>query len=186
MDYKHHLTTIGAMAKTGGNEEILSYLKQMENIAGTALCHHLYTENRNMNNLLNYILEDSKSVIENPEISVEIPNHIGEELFDISIIVGNLMDNAIRGTAASDERRLSFQMYYGKGIMNIQIENSIKDTPKVRNGIYLTTKSRKEGHGIGLQNVKLVVEKYHGQMEICHTEKSFQVKILLYMKLDEK
>ena len=39
------------------------------------------------------------------------------------------------------------QMYYGKGIMNIQIENSIKDTPKVRNGIYLTTKSRKEGHG---------------------------------------
>ena len=93
-DYKHHLTTIGAMAKTGGNEEILSYLKQMENIAGTALCHHLYTENRNMNNLLNYILEDSKSVIENPEISVEIPNHIGEELFDISIIVGNLMDNA--------------------------------------------------------------------------------------------
>ena len=52
------------------------------------------------------------------------------------------MDNAIRGTAASDERRLSFQMYYGKGIMNIQIENSIKDTPKVRNGIYLTTKSR--------------------------------------------
>lgn len=49
-------------------------------------------------------------------------------------------------------------MYYGKGIMNIQIENSIKDTPKVRNGIYLTTKSRKEGHGIGLQNVKLVVE----------------------------
>ena len=185
-DYKHHLTTIGAMAKTGGNEEILSYLKQMENIAGTALCHHLYTENRNMNNLLNYILEDSKSVIENPEISVEIPNHIGEELFDLSIIVGNLMDNAIRGTAASDERRLSFQMYYGKGIMNIQIENSIKDTPKVRNGIYLTTKSRKEGHGIGLQNVKLVVEKYHGQMEICHTEKSFQVKILLYMKLDEK
>ena len=137
-DYKHHLTTIGAMAKTGGNEEILSYLKQMENIAGTALCHHLYTENRNMNNLLNYILEDSKSVIENPEISVEIPNHIGEELFDISIIVGNLMDNAIRGAAASEERRLSFQMYYGKGIMNIQIENSIKDTPKVRNGIYLT------------------------------------------------
>lgn len=56
----------------------------------------------------------------------------------------------------------------------------------MRNGIYLTTKSRKEGHGIGLQNVKLVVEKYHGQMEICHTEKSFQVKILLYMKLDGK
>ena len=98
-----------AMAKTGGNEEILSYLKQMENIAGTALCHHLYTENRNMNNLLNYILEDAKSVIRKPEISVEIPNHIGEELFDLSIIVGNLMDNAIRGTAASDEGDYRFR-----------------------------------------------------------------------------
>ena len=58
--------------------------------------------------------------------------------------------------------------------------------PKANRQIILTTKSRKEGHGIGLQNVKLVVEKYHGQMEPQHTEKSFQVKILLYMKLDEK
>ena len=81
----------------------------MENIAGTDLMSSFIYRNRNMNNLLNYILEDSKSVIENPEISVEIPNHIGEELFDISIIVGNLMDNAIRGTAASDERRLRFR-----------------------------------------------------------------------------
>ena len=36
-----------------------------------------------------------------------------------SIIVGNLMDNAIRGAVASDERRLSFQMYYGKGIIRL-------------------------------------------------------------------
>ena len=84
------------------------------------------------------------------------------------------------------EKYSKFSPVFIPGFQNIQIENSIKDTPKVRNGIYLTTKSRKEGHGIGLQNVKLVVEKYHGQMEICHTEKSFQVKILLYMKLDEK
>ena len=46
-----------------------------------------------------------------------------------------------------------FRCIMEKGIMNIQIENSIKDTPKVRNGIYLTTKSRKEGHGIGLQKM---------------------------------
>lgn len=42
------------------------------------------------------------------------------------------MDNAIHyRTAASDEKEIiSFPMYYGKGIMNIQIENNIKDTPK--------------------------------------------------------
>ena len=58
------------------------------------------------------------------------------------------MDNAIRGQQLQ-MKGLSFQMYYGKGIKNIQTYNSIKDTPKVRNGIYLTIYAMgKKRHGI--------------------------------------
>ena len=86
------------------------------------------------------------------------------------------MDNAIRGDNASDEKGdYRFRCIMEKGIMNIQIENSIKDTPRSAEWNLSDNKSRKEGHGTGLQNVKLVVEKYHGQMEICqHGENPFK------------
>lgn len=47
-------------------------------------------------------------------------------------------------------------MYYGKGIMNIQIENSIKRyTKSAEWNLSDNEKLRKEGHGIGYKNVKL-------------------------------
>lgn len=50
---------------------------------------------------------------------------------------------------------------------------------------YLTTKKEVEKHGIGLQNVKKVVNNYHGSMEIKDENSVFDVKIMLYICLVE-
>ena len=47
--------------------------------------------------------------------------------------------------------------------------------------VFLTTKKRKEQHGIGLQNVKKIVESYNGNMNIQTEEDIFSVKLILYM-----
>lgn len=185
-DYKHHLTAISAMAKSADNKEILVYLNQLKETVGSSWHHHCYTQNHTINNILNYILENAEKPIKNLKILVDVPNYIGEELFDISIIVGNLMDNAIRGAAHSEEQELLFKMYYKKGIMKIETKNSIKDLPKIQNGHYQTTKSKKDGHGIGLQNIKLIADKYDGQLCIDYTEQYFKVTLCLYMLLEER
>ena len=45
----------------------------------------------------------------------------------------------------------------------------------------LSTKKDTMSHGIGLQNVKKIVDKYHGEMNITTDERKFYVKLILYI-----
>ena len=45
----------------------------------------------------------------------------------------------------------------------------------------LLQRADKELHGIGLNNVKKIVEKYRGIMEISAEKDTFRVKVLLYL-----
>ena len=38
------------------------------------------------------------------------------------------------------------------------------------------------GHGMGLANVRRIVEKYHGDMEMCCKDNRMETDIMLYMK----
>ena len=45
---------------------------------------------------------------------------------------------------------------------------------------YITTKEEYGQHGLGLQNVKRIVCKYSGNIDILDTNDIFDVKIVLY------
>ena len=47
---------------------------------------------------------------------------------------------------------------------------------------YLTTKSDKAEHGIGLESVRYTVEKYHGTVENEKKESIFKVTVFMYAK----
>ena len=36
-------------------------------------------------------------------------------------------------------------------------------------------------HGLGMKNVKRIVEKYNGSMEVCDEGQLFEVRILMYV-----
>ena len=76
--------------------------------------------------------------------------------------------------------------------MKIKIENSFDGShsrPQLQqggNGAFPTTKPVKEQHGIGLKNVKRIVDKYNGTMAITQQEDIFCVNLILYMSKMEK
>lgn len=47
-----------------------------------------YTENKIVDNLLNYILQEYRHQLKKLEISVHLPPYIGAELFDAIIVIG--------------------------------------------------------------------------------------------------
>lgn len=144
-----------------------------------------YTENKIVDNLLNYILQGYRERLKKLELSVHLPQYIGTEMFDLSIVIGNLLDNAIRGAMESEQRSLNCSIHYEKGILRMQVKNSAKGKALRKGERYLSTKKKKEGHGIGLENVRYVVEKYQGDMEIISTDHEFQIRLFLYMDLGE-
>lgn len=62
----------------------------------------------------------------------------------------------------------------------VQVENSCMELSKETTDRPQTTKKNKREHGIGLQNVESVVEKYRGTIKYERREESFCVTIMLY------
>lgn len=69
--------------------------------------------------------------------------------------------------------------------MQIKIENSYNGVLIKENHRFLTTKERKENHGIGLKSVSNTLEKYNGVMDISN-EDFFCVNVIMYIPDEDK
>ena len=58
------------------------------------------------------------------EVKVKIPEWLHMDTFDLVIIIGNLLDNAIEAARQTDEKYLSFKMTLEKGVLFIDAANS--------------------------------------------------------------
>ena len=68
---------------------------------------------------------------------------------------------------------------HNKGRLILQIENSYKNIVKSQ-GKLQTTKKEKQGHGIGLDSVREVSERYNGIIQIDYENNLFIVVVILY------
>ena len=97
------------------------------------------------------------------------------EDFDLCILLGNLLDNSIQaagGIPDEKERRIFLQAKPVKRNLLIEIENTVaKESAPPHFGT--------EHYGTGLQNVKHIIEKYNGVMDISSDTSRFCVSILL-------
>ena len=61
----------------------------------------------------------------------------------------------------------------------ISVKNNIKVEPIQRGDTLLTTKTdMPEEHGIGMKNIREVVERHHGRMLVDYDETEFTVTII--------
>ena len=100
--------------------------------------------------------------------------------FDLNVILGNLTENAIEAAEQTKDKWMSVDIYYEKGMLSMEIKNSFQHELAVEKNKLLSTKEEK-GHGIGLANVRKMVEKYQGFMDVSNTNQIFIVKVMLYL-----
>ena len=67
------------------------------------------------------------------------------------------------------------------GALYIEVSNSYDGELNEINGKLISTKESKEGHGLGIRNVKRMVQDQQGEMVIKSDNNTFDVKILLYL-----
>lgn len=101
---------------------------------------------------------------------------------DISIIFGNLIDNAIECVLQHEEeedRLIQGEVYQKNEFLMIKFCNCFYGTLQYEKNLPITTKADKNSHGYGLRSVLYTVKKYHGTMKISAEKGWFTVKILL-------
>lgn len=184
-DMKHHLNELMLLANKHDAAEIQEYLDQMKSFLQNPN-ELVESGNLEIDSVLNYMLQKAKKELETVDIKVVLPEKVRHS-FDLNVLLGNLLENAIEAASKMENKYLSVDITLKRGILKVKIENSFESARILREEqqgedmVLKTTKPFADQHGIGLKNVKKIVEKYDGTMAVTAQDGIFCVNLILYM-----
>ena len=183
-DMKHHMNELKLLANRHNVADIQEYIDHMEDYIQNP-DEIVASGNMEIDSVLNYMLQKAKEELETVIVKVMLPEKI-KHTFDINVMLGNLLENAIEAARQTKQKYLNVNIALKKGVLKIRIENSFLPAGLVKEekqgaSRFLTTKKAKEQHGIGLKSVRKIVESYNGTMEVTPQNELFCVNLILYM-----
>lgn len=181
-DYKTHIQVMKTHFQMGEYEEIGKYLNSLEEDLNT-----VDTVIKTGNVMIDAILNSKISLASQREIAVDakaiVPKNFNGKIseIDLSIILGNLMDNAIEACQKIEDKDKRFIRVYidiFKGQLYLYVMNSSYEKLKRKGKRYESAKLE-EYHGMGLIRMDKVVEKYDGYLNRQDEEGVFATEIML-------
>lgn len=182
-DYHNHIQPMKAHLAMGEFAKLEEYLNELDTDL-TTVDTVIKTGNVMMDAILNSKISLAKARGIRIDAKAVVPKELAISEVELSLIVGNLMDNAMEACMKITEEEKRFIRVYIdilKGQLYIYVMNSVEGTPKRSGKIYLSTKNAKEGsyHGFGLMRIDKVVERYHGYLERQDEEGVFATEVML-------
>ena len=180
-DLKNHLLAIEKMALKNGGDSVEAYLNSLFSEVEES---SIYAETGNyvIDAFINSKLANAEQLGITVNADLKISSSLNIEPRDISVILGNLLDNAAEAAVKCEKHKeITVIMKEDRGKLSLKIKNSYRDKIKSVKGRILSTKANQRIHGIGLQNVRKVVEKYQGMMKIDYANGIFSVSIVLFL-----
>lgn len=180
-DISNHLSAISAYIQCKDYDKAEQYIQRvLEPIESMNNLLHVN------NSLIASILYVKNVVAEKSGIIFEISTDFYDEIFiedlDLTILLGNILDNAIEACerVKAKEKRIKLSLGSKRNYFYIDCANPV-DHEKIqyKDKQFLTTKEDPLHHGIGLKNIQRVVDKYEGDKEISVTENEFEIKVTL-------
>ena len=179
-DIKHHIIELSTLARKSNNDEMTAYLNEMQEFMLNPKEYASFG-NREIDGVLNYLLQKANTVLNQVDVQLHIPENLSLNHFDLCVILGNLVDNAVREASKSEEKKLSIKLQVRQEVLFIFIENSYAGELIEKEDTLRTTQKDSGIHGIGLENVKKVVAANGGEIKIEYTKNRFYVHVLLYL-----
>lgn len=182
-DMRNHMIVMEQMLDDKNYDRLKLYMQKLADIAHENE-QKIDTGNIELDAILNNKINEAQDSNIKTETDITIPAGIIKDGYDIAVILGNILDNAIRASLECDEkeRSININIKYNRGVMSILVMNAYANNINVtKNVLPVTTKDNSFEHGIGLANVRNTVEKYHGELIIKTENKKFIADIILYI-----
>ena len=179
-DMKNHMYLLQTYLNEGRYDKAQEYVNKMS--------EHLQTEHKYVNTgnleldmILNHKLAKAEAMSCQIQSQIVIPCQLPVDGYDWNVLFGNLLDNAIEAMEQIKDRFLEIRIQYDRGILGIQVKNTFDGKVNKQGERLLTRKKQQALHGIGMQNISDVVDKYGGWKSINIDENIFEVQIVLYL-----
>lgn len=182
-DIKNNLFAIRVLVSEQKSDEALAYIDEMDSNIGSARMKY-YTGNL----LADAIISDKaeKASKDNIQISFSgsIPND-GVDNYDLCTILTNAIDNAVEACQKiGDKSEIKISGQEKKQAFSISFSNPVIEDVIIKNNKIKTSKSDKENHGFGTQNIKKIVEQNNGTIKFSCENKIFTLRVALTKKME--
>ena len=174
-DFYKHISSLNHLVKTEKYEEAQKYINELCEERHTVVSKVVVdTGNYTLDSILNYEYERAKSEEIEIVYDCEVPKELELSPKDMSIILMNLLDNAIEAVRKEEEKKIMCKIVYRKPQLLIRVTNPCSGEVGT---IGKTTKNNTVEHGYGLKNVEKVTDQYLGTMKVERKDNKFDVKI---------
>ena len=181
-DLKNKLTPLYLYAEAEDMEGVKNKLSEILGVCKEPI-KYAHTGSVDIDSIINFKLSLARELTDQVNTEILIPKDLHLPDFDLAVILGNLLDNAIEGMKTSKQNQsIQVKMTYSKGRIMIRIENSFDGIVAQKGSHYITRKENAQEHGLGLKSVQSILEKYQGVLKLKHTEETFIAKALLYVE----
>jgi signal transduction histidine kinase len=166
-DLQNHLLVLRQLLKEGKAPEANEYLEKLESTS-ISLSFPVHTGNTAVDALLGSKLSIAAQKGIPVTCSILIPKQSLISDMDWCIVISNAIDNAIKASAAVSEtsRRIVLSGIRKGNIYLLNVENNCQ------------TGTAAPTEGIGLSNIRAVLKKYNGNMDVEVADNTFQLNML--------
>lgn len=179
-DYHNHIQTMKAHLALGRTDQLDAYLDQLD-----ADLDRVDMVVKTGNLAADAILNGKLSLARQQDIALHAKAYLPPQLpigqLELSVILGNLLDNAIEACARVQPPSDRFLRLYLDVIKGRQLYLSISNAcagTRRENGRFLTSK-REAGHGLGLARVDAVVKRCGGWVNRQYEPGVFATEVFL-------
>lgn len=179
-DMNNHLNIIGTFLRDGDLPRAQAFFTDLS----TEFVTSSYTFCRH--SLINAVLNAKYALAQTEGIHCTFKLDLEEALTidDISLcsLLSNSLDNAIEACQkieTNKERWITLSARQHNGHFSYQLKNSKDHAIQLKKGQIITDKEDKDAHGIGLRNIRELVEKYQGHLDISYTDQDFSLVLLI-------
>ena len=178
-DYHNHIQVLKAHMDLGQYAEAEGYLDRLEeDLAGVD------TVLKTGNVMVDAILNSKLTLIRERGMRVDataiVPRDVGISGIDLSVLIGNLLDNAMEAcekVSRQEDRFIRIYVDILKKQFYICVTNSMEGKAERSGTGFFSSKGA--GHGLGLLRIDDIVKKYHGYLNRQAEEGVFVTEVAL-------
>ncbi|KRN66202.1 histidine protein kinase plnb [Pediococcus cellicola] len=166
-DFRNIMVSMSELAKHGDQTELNEYLYELKNqknlnqsLKKASISQLDHLKNETLQGLIVQKFFEARK--QNVELNIEIEQSdffIEKQLVDIVRIVGVLLDNAIEQAEKMSDRKVACALIKTVDTVEISVENTVKLPFDLRKIFKLGFSSKGEDRGLGLANVKELVDQ---------------------------
>lgn len=185
-DLRHHILVLQSFLQNKELSRMEEYLNQyqvrLSESEQPSICKHY---------MIDAILQHYRAIAESFaiefKINVSITDQVLVDDFDLCIILGNILENAIEACErmTKNDKSISLHIKMVGNMLVITLDNSYDGRIKVSATSFVSSKRSGGEAGMGLASIQSIVSKYKGVLDLKYTQDIFKTSIMLNLPHDE-